>query len=141
MFEIADLILLILVIFMLIMTMLYRQKYLEILSQKKSSEVRLGQIAEHLVPFVAGFRYNPKDAKFLGMPIDYIVFAEDKVVFLEVKTGGARLNKTQQRIKEQIESGKVVWEEFRLEAKGATPIKPDGDAIVSWWDKLPGPTV
>ena len=35
-------------------------KYNKLLSQKKKSEVRLGQIAEHLVPLLDPFPYDPK---------------------------------------------------------------------------------
>ena len=49
-------------------------KYNTLLSQKKKSEVRLGQITEHIVPFLDAFHYNQKRAQFLGSPIDFVVF-------------------------------------------------------------------
>jgi predicted Holliday junction resolvase-like endonuclease len=98
----------------------YKQRYKELLSQKKSSEVRLGQIAEHLIPFLRQFKYDPKKAHFIGMPIDYIVFDTDKIVFLEIKTGSAGLNSTQRRIKQLILEGKVVWDELRLSPNKVT---------------------
>jgi predicted Holliday junction resolvase-like endonuclease len=76
--------------------------------------VRLGQIAEHLVPVLRYFKYDPKKAHFLGMPVDYIIFENDKIVFLEVKTGRSSLSRTQRDIKKLITEGKVVWEEIRL---------------------------
>src|SRR5438094_10137959 len=33
-----------------------------------------GQIAEQMAPMLAGFPYQPADARFLGDPIDYVVF-------------------------------------------------------------------
>lgn len=84
------------------------------LSQKKSSEVRLGQISEQLAPFLTDFKYNPKKAHFLGMPIDYIIFEEDKIVFLEVKSGQAKLSTTQRAIKRLVENNKVVWEVMQI---------------------------
>jgi predicted Holliday junction resolvase-like endonuclease len=86
----------------------------KILSQKKSSEVRLGQISEHLAPFLLNFKHDPKKAHFLGMPIDYIVFEEDNIIFLEIKSGEAHLSKTQQQIKKLVEDKKVVWEVMRI---------------------------
>ena len=86
----------------------------KILSQKKSSEVRLGQISEHLAPFLLNFKHDPKKAHFLGMPIDYIVFEEDNIIFLEVKSGGAQLSKTQQHIKKLVEDKKIAWEVMRI---------------------------
>lgn len=88
-----------------------------LLSQKKSSEVRLGQISEQLAPFIKGFNYDPKRAHFLGNPIDYVIFEDDKVVFLEVKSGKARLTKGQRDIKENIEAGKVVFETMRIDGQ------------------------
>ena len=86
----------------------------KILSQKKSSEVRLGQISEHLAPFLLNFKHDPKKAHFMGMPIDYIVFEEDNIIFLEVKSGGAQLSKTQQHIKKLVEDKKIIWEVMRI---------------------------
>jgi predicted Holliday junction resolvase-like endonuclease len=96
----------------------YRKRYITMLSQKKSSEVRLGQIAEHLTPFLKDFKHDPKRARFIGMPIDYIIFEDDKIIFFEIKTGYARLSKTQQNLKRLVQEGKIVWEEFRLEPHG-----------------------
>ncbi len=89
-------------------------KYTKLLSQKKSSEITSGQIAEKLVPFLNHFNHNPKDALFCGNPIDYIVFGEDTITFIEVKTGRARLTKKQQRIKSIVKKRNVLWEEIRI---------------------------
>jgi predicted Holliday junction resolvase-like endonuclease len=86
----------------------------KILSQKKSSEVRVGQVAENMAPFLNDFKYDPKSCHFLGQPIDYIVYREDEVVFIEVKTGGAKLSSKQRKIRDNIKNGKVRFEEFRI---------------------------
>ena len=86
-----------------------------LLSQKKSSEVRLGQISEQLAPFIKGFGYDPKKAHFLGNPIDYVIFDDNKVVFMEIKSGKARLTKGQKDIKDMIDAGKVVFETMRID--------------------------
>ena len=86
-----------------------------LLSQKKSSEVRLGQISEQLAPFIKGFPYDPKKAHFLGNPIDYVIFDDNKVVFMEIKSGKARLTKGQKDIKDMIDAGKVVFETMRID--------------------------
>lgn len=88
-----------------------------ILSQKKSSEVRLGMDAEILAPFLEQFPYNPKDAKFLGEPIDFIIFNADKeVVFVEVKSGNSKLSPKQNKLKGLIEEGKVKFDLIRIKA-------------------------
>ena len=97
------------------------QNYSKLLSQKKSSEVRLGQISEQLAPFLDGFTYDTKNTKFLGQPIDLIAFEQDKVVFIEVKTGGAQLSPKQRHIKDLIQNGQVFWEEFRISGNKVEP--------------------
>jgi len=86
----------------------------KILSQKKSGEVRLGQIAEKLAPFLEDFTYNPENAIFLGQPIDYVVFEDDEVVFVEIKSGKAQLSPKQRHIKKLIENNCVSWKTMRI---------------------------
>lgn len=97
-----------------------RIKNAEILSQKKSSETRLGMISEHLVPMLENFPYNPEDAHFLGQPVDYLIydFKDHKIVFLEVKSGNSKLSKRQKIIKNIIQQGRVFYEEIRINEKG-----------------------
>jgi predicted Holliday junction resolvase-like endonuclease len=91
------------------------ETYRTLLHQKKSSEIRTGQIAETMLPFLKEFPYDPKQAHFLGNPIDYIVFRDEEVVFVEVKSGKSRLTNIQRHIKELILDGKVKWKEIRVE--------------------------
>lgn len=98
--------------------------YLTLLGQKKSSEVRTGQIAEQLAPFLETFGHDPKKAHFLGQPVDYIIFEENKIVFKEIKSGGAQLSPTQRKIKQLIFEKKVVWEEMRINGKSGSPQGP-----------------
>jgi hypothetical protein len=93
------------------------EEYKRLLNQKKSSEVRTGQISEQLAPFLAEFKYNPKRAHFLGQPIDYIIFGDDVITFLEVKSGMAQLNPVQKSIKDLIINKKVAWDEMRIDGK------------------------
>jgi predicted Holliday junction resolvase-like endonuclease len=86
----------------------------KVLSQKKSSEVITGQIAEKLAPFLEHFKYNPQNSVFLGQPIDYLVFEKDEIVFVEIKSGNARLSKKQKEIKDLIKNNKVNWKEIRI---------------------------
>lgn len=86
----------------------------KILSQKKSSEVITGHIAENLAPLLEDFKWDPRKVRFLGMPIDYIYFGEDKIVFIEIKSGGAKLTKKESEIKELIRTKKVYFETFRI---------------------------
>ena len=56
----------------------------------------------------------PCKLNFWGRPIDYIIFQDDKVVFVEVKSGNSRLTKKQRLIKSHIEAGNVEFHEIRI---------------------------
>lgn len=86
----------------------------------RSAAVIRGKVSEHLAPFI-NFPYNPRDARFIGSPIDIIVFngAEDgnitEVIFLEVKSGvSAALTPRQRQIRALIEMKQVEWRELRI---------------------------
>lgn len=88
---------------------------------QRSHSVILGQVTEHLVPFMPDFQFNPKDVRFVGSPIDLVVFDGmdegdlRQVVFVEVKTGAsAALTKRERRIRDVISAGQVKWTELRI---------------------------
>lgn len=95
---------------------------------EKSRAVLKGKIGEQIVPFLEQFKYNPSDARFIGSPIDYVIFdgytdVKDKrearsitVVLTDIKTGkSARLTPEQKRIKEAVEEKRVKWETITLQ--------------------------
>ena len=86
----------------------------KVLSQKKSSEVRLGHIAETLAPFLDQFDFDPENCVFLGKPIDYISFDDDAVTLIEVKSGKSQLNSKQRHIRDLVKSNQVNWKEIRI---------------------------
>ena len=85
----------------------------KVVSQKKSSEVRLGSIAETLAPFLDQFEFDRK-LHLLGKPIDYISFGDDEITFIEVKSGKSQLNSKQRYIRDQIKAKLVSWKEIRI---------------------------
>ena len=87
----------------------------KVVSQKKSSEVRLGNIAETLAPFLDQFEFDPETCTFLGKPIDYISFGEEEITIIEVKSGKSQLNSRQRQIRDQIKDGLVRWKEIRIQ--------------------------
>jgi len=86
----------------------------KVTSQKKSSEVRLGHIAETLAPFLDQFDFDPEHCTFLGKPIDYISFGDDEITFIEVKSGNSQLNKKQRHIRDLVKNQLVSWKEVRI---------------------------
>ncbi len=90
-------------------------------SRQRSRSVNLGQVVEQLVPFMPDFPFDPKDAHFLGNPVDYVVFAglrEDnrvhEIVFVEVKSGSSRLTAREKSVRDAIENGRVSYWEARV---------------------------
>ena len=88
-------------------------------SQKKSSEVRLGLIGENFAPLISSSPYDHKRFHFLANPCDGVYFGDDEVVFMEFKTGSAKLSKSQKNIQDIIAKGNVRFEVFRIDDTGA----------------------
>ena len=86
----------------------------KVVSQKKSSEVRVGHIAETLAPFLDQFDFDPENCIFLGRPIDYISFDDEVVTLIEVKSGKSQLNAKQRHIRDLIKNKQVAWKEIRI---------------------------
>ena len=93
---------------------LSEQQYNKLNSQKKSSEVRTGKIAEQISPFLDDYPMDPSTARFIGDPIDFVHFDEDKVTFVEVKSGKSQLSKKQRNIRDKIKEGKVDFIVYRI---------------------------
>lgn len=92
---------------------------LDISNGKQISErVRLGQVSENIIPFLSSFPYDPKRVRGLFNPVDLLVFNDDEIIFVEVKTGDAKLTEKQRNIKRLIEEGKVRFEVHTLNEKG-----------------------
>jgi len=93
----------------------------------------MGKLWEHVAPYLPKFNYHPSDMKFIGAPIDYIVFKgmNDKdineVIFLEVKSGKSALNTQERKLKKVIEAKKVRWEEFRIDEITSAKVEENKD--------------
>ncbi len=100
-------------------------------SVAQSRNVLRGKMAEQLAPLLPGFDYLPADARFLGDPVDYVVFdgyaamrdanlddADLEVVILDVKHGRSKLSTGQQAIAKAIEAGRVRFEVVRVNEEG-----------------------
>ena len=87
---------------------------------QRSLAVTAGKVHEQLVPYLPEFRFNPKDARFLGSPVDLIVFDGlapgdvKRIVFLEVKTGGASLTARERQVRDIVQARAIEWAELRL---------------------------
>jgi predicted Holliday junction resolvase-like endonuclease len=84
----------------------------------QSRAVLGGKFTEQMVPFFPDFKYDPTEVRFIGSPIDMVVFPglaqgdPQEVVILEIKTGkSAGLTQVQKKIRQLIEDGMVRWDE------------------------------
>jgi predicted Holliday junction resolvase-like endonuclease len=105
---------------------------------KRSQDVTRGKVTEHIVPYLPGFDFDPKDIRFLGTPIDLIAFkglnspTEDveEIVFIEIKTGRSALSSRERAVKRAVEEKRVAWrifnpdEEVRRQARLVNIVGP-----------------
>src|SRR3990172_10455069 len=101
---------------------------------ERSRAVLGGQFSEQLAPFLPDFKYLPTECKFMGKPVDLLVFKGmdekkiEEVVFVEVKSGKAKTSPVEKSLKETIEKKKVRWEEYRIPDE-LTKKNPDNDVL------------
>jgi predicted Holliday junction resolvase-like endonuclease len=93
----------------------------------QSRAVLGGKFTEQMVPFFPGFNYDPTEVRFIGSPIDMIVFPglakgePEEIVILEVKTGkSAVLTPAQKKIRQLVEDGMVRWDEIHQQMEEET---------------------
>jgi predicted Holliday junction resolvase-like endonuclease len=93
---------------------------------EQSRAVLMGQVAEHFAPVLPGFDYHPKDARFIGQPVDYVIYegltegaGELNIVFCEIKTGQSTLSATEKAIRQAVRSGRVRFEVLRILSDGS----------------------
>ncbi len=80
----------------------------------RSAYVRFGKTFEQFAPFTKDFTQEEKNGfTFLGMPIDGIIFGEDTIKFVEIKTGESQLSSKQKKIKKMVEKGQIEFMEVR----------------------------
>ena len=81
-----------------------------------AQSVLIGKICEKIIPSLSGFPFPARDCRSLLEPIDFLVFnglgqgEVRSVSFLEIKTGGARLNAMQRLIANAVNDGRVEFE-------------------------------
>ena len=93
-------------------------------SVKRQRSILKGQATEHLAPYIKS-DYNPKDYRFFGDPVDFIIFKGmhnfketktiEKVIFMDIKTGTSNLTTLQRRIRDAIRDGRVEFEVYNPE--------------------------
>ncbi len=86
---------------------------------KTSRAVLGGQFSEQIAPYLPDFPFNPSDCRFMGKPIDFIVFKGmnekdiNEVIFVEVKSGKTKaLSPQERKLRDVIEAGRVSWLQY-----------------------------
>lgn len=96
-----------------------------------SRRVLKGQLAEQMFPALQQdfYGYALGDMTFIGKLFDYVIVdgytaAKDedgeirKVIFIDVKTGNAKLSSHQEKLKKAIEDGRVEWKTITITDSG-----------------------
>lgn len=85
----------------------------------QSRAVLGGRFTEQLAPYLPEFTYDPTEARFIGTPVDMVVFPglaqgePQEIVILEIKSGkNLQLTPQQKKIRQLIEEGMVRWQEI-----------------------------
>lgn len=83
---------------------------------RKSQDILKGKVTEQIVPYFPNFPYDPRDVRFIGSPVDLIVFSGlrekntvDEIVFVEIKTGKARLSDVEKKVEEAVKNGRISY--------------------------------
>jgi len=99
-------------------------------SVSRSRSTLKGKIAEQMAPYLPGFPYSAADARFIGSPVDFIVFngystAKDgndgmvSVVLVEVKQGKGKLTRGESLVRKAVEEGRVSWKTITIQNEDA----------------------
>lgn len=103
--------------------LVWRMRYTRLIRRdavQRSVAVTTGKVVEQFVPYLPAFPFNPRDARFLGSPIDLVVFdgltegEVRRVVFVEVKTGTSDLSTRERLVRDAVLAGHVEWVELRV---------------------------
>ena len=91
----------------------------------QSRAVLGGKFTEQMAPYLPDFKYDPTEARFIGSPIDLIIFPglaqgdPREIVIMEIKSGKTtQLTPQERKIRQLIEDGMVRWEEIHQPMEG-----------------------
>ncbi|MDG6953945.1 MAG: hypothetical protein JRN33_03035 [Nitrososphaerota archaeon] len=103
-----------------------------------SRAVLKGKIAEQIAPLLPGFlaKYSAADARFIGSPIDYLIFkdmskgkdSDDpiEIVLLDVKTGKSGLNPIQKKIEAAAAEKRISFDILRISEPAQSATESEG---------------
>jgi len=110
-------------------------------SVNRSRSTLKGRISEQMAPLFPEFPFSHADARFIGNPIDFVVFdgyttAKDEkgdaisVVLVEVKKGKGKLKREELLIKKAVAEGRVSWRTIILKDDSSEDAGTRGDPAI-----------
>jgi predicted Holliday junction resolvase-like endonuclease len=87
----------------------------------RSRAVLRGRASEQLAPITTAFPFDPADTRFIGTPVDFVVFdgyrevragerdTLRRIVLVDVKTGRSSLTTVQRRVRDCLAAGGYSW--------------------------------
>ena len=133
-----SIVLLILSLILAVWIIKLRNQLNELQFLKSSQSVKYGKLTEQWIPFSSQFPHDAAKFRFIGEPIDGIVFEDDAIVFTEFKTATSQLSSVQKKIKQLVEAGKI--RRFFLVGGCDSPLKK-GEYYREFVQRLPQDTV
>lgn len=95
--------------------------------RKRSHSVVKGLVNEQLAPLLTRFPGRPSDARFLGKPVDYIVFRGlsdgfiDEIIFVEVKSRrGLGLTPNERLVRDAVKEKRIRWMVYSIDGDAET---------------------
>lgn len=106
-----------------------RQRHTELRDRRKAvsrkseigaKAVNIGLMLERIAPAMRQFPFEPNDCRAIFKPIDYLIFEGlteksrvSKIIFVDIKTGNARLEDVQREVRSLVEKKRVAWETYK----------------------------
>ena len=87
-------------------------------AEQKAIDVGFGKTIEKLIHLHKEFKFPLEDCRFLGDPLDVLVFngsaqnSVNHITFMEIKTGDAKLNPHQRMIRDAVNDQNVIVEQL-----------------------------
>jgi predicted Holliday junction resolvase-like endonuclease len=89
-------------------------------SKTVAKSTNIGFILERLAPALKAFRFLRNDCRALFDPLDYVIFEGlslkrmvSKILFVDIKTGAARLKARQKEIKTVVDAKRLNWHVYK----------------------------
>jgi len=111
---ITEIILVLAMLVLLYVAFSYRKEARALKFSLQSLATKHGKMSEQFMPFLDHYPYEKNNFRFIGTPIDGVQFEDDKIVFVEFKSGSSTLSARQRAVRDMIKQGRIEFREFRI---------------------------